>query len=246
MSHTTYASELSETTPDIHHRDVPSKLPEPYYQDSEVTLYHGDCYKLLPLLEKPHLLIADPPYEIECIGGKSRLNIQYLNKISQCNLYNGFDVSILDSFDNWCVFCSKRQLKKLLADTGSRRWELVTWNKTNPPPTINGKYLPDTEYIVHAFRRGRLFGDYKDKSHYIVHPIEQHDLGHPTVKPLPVVSKMVRLGSQEGDTICDPFAGSGTTLVAAKLLHRRAVGIEINERFCEIAARRLSQGVLKI
>jgi site-specific DNA-methyltransferase (adenine-specific) len=66
------------------------------------------------------------------------------------------------------------------------------------------------------------------------------------VKPLAVVSKMVRLGSQEGETILDPFMGSGTTLRAAKDLGRKAIGIEIEERYCEIAARRFAQEVLAL
>ena len=222
------------------------RAPRAYYQDSAVTLYHGDAYELLPTLEKPNLLLTDPPYEISCSGGGIGGRRDYLKQIKGNDIDAGFDMTLLDAFENWCVFCGKQQLQKLLAAAGDRRWALVTWNKPNPTPLTNANYLPDTEYIVHAFQTGRLFGEYRDKSRFIVHPVEQNDLGHPTVKPLAVVSKMLRLGSQEGETICDPFAGSGTTLVAAKLLNRRAIGIEINERYCEIAARRLSQGVLAL
>ena len=221
------------------------RAPRAYYQDAAVTLYHGDAYELLPTLEKPNLLLTDPPYELTATGGGIGAKRQYLADIAG-KIDAGFDMTLLDAFENWCVFCGKQQLQKLLAAAGARRWALVTWNKPNPTPLTNANYLPDTEYIVHAFQTGRLFGEYRDKSRFIVHPVEQNDLGHPTVKPLAVVSKMLRLGSQEGETICDPFAGSGTTLVAAKLLNRRAIGIEINERYCEIAARRLSQGVLAL
>ena len=220
-------------------------LPEPFYKDDSVTLYNADAYKLLPRLEKPHLLLTDPPYELCATGGGIGAKRQYLADIAG-KIDAGFDMTLLDAFENWCVFCGKKQLKQLLAAAGERRWALVTWNKPNPTPLTNANYLPDTEYIVHAFQTGRLFGEYRDKARYIVHPVERNDFGHPTVKPLAVMSKMLRLGSQEGETICDPFAGSGTTLVAAKLLNRRAIGIEINERYCEIAARRLSQGVLAL
>ncbi len=67
---------------------------------------------------------------------------------------------------------------------------------------------------------------------------------HPTTKPLSLMKELVRLFSNENDRILDPFCGSGTTLVAAKDLNRRAIGIEIEEKYCEIAAKRLSQEVL--
>ena len=111
---------------------------------------------------------------------------------------------------------------------------------------MNANYLPDAEYIVHAYQSGRLFGEYRDRSRFIVHPAEQNGYDHPTVKPMAVVSKMVRLGSQPGETILDPFAGTGTTLLAAKLCGRRAIGVEINEKHCETAANRCAQQTLAL
>jgi DNA modification methylase len=67
--------------------------------------------------------------------------------------------------------------------------------------------------------------------------------GHPCPKPLSWMRWLVSLGSRVGETVLDPFMGSGTTLVAAKQLYRNAIGIEIEERYCEIAAKRLSQEV---
>jgi len=218
---------------------------KPYYQDDDVTIWHGDCREILPTLPKVDLVLTDPPYELCATGGGIVAKRKYLADITG-KIDEGFDMEMLSAFPNWVVFCGKQQLQRLIAAAGERRWSLVTWNKTNPTPLVNGNYLPDTEYIVHAFQSGRLFGEYRDRSRFIVHPVEQNDFDHPTVKPLAVVSKMVRLGSQPGETILDPFCGTGTTLLAAKLFGRRAIGIEREEKHCETAANRCAQGCLAL
>ena len=75
-------------------------------------------------------------------------------------------------------------------------------------------------------------------------PSERGAFSHPTVKPLTLMTKLLNLGSQAGDLVIDPFCGTGSTLRAAKDLGRKAIGIEIEEKYCEIAAKRLAQKVL--
>ena len=228
--------------------DMKVTLPDlfklkPYYEDQWVKLYHADCYAVnLPTCD---LLLTDPPYELCATGGGIGAKRKYLADIDG-EMDDGFDMEMLTDFPNWAVFCGKSQLQRLLAATGSRRWALVTWNKTNPTPLVNANYLPDTEYIVHAFQSGRLFGEYSDRSRFIVHPVEKNGFDHPTVKPLSVVSKMVRLGCQPMETILDPFCGTGTTLVAAKMSGRRAIGIERERKHCETAANRCAQDYLEL
>ena len=216
----------------------------PYYDEGGITIYHGDCRDVLPTLSPaPDLLLTDPPYEIVATGGGIGARRQYLADIkgfTDC----GFDPSLLAPFDNWACFCAKGQLPALIAAAGDRRWMLVTWNKPNPTPLVNGNYLPDTEYIVHAWRAGHLYGEYRDRSRYIVHPAAPSAWGHPNEKPLAVVHRLVKLGCPEGGLVVDPYMGSGTTLRAAKNLSRRAIGIEIEERYCEIAAKRLAQSAM--
>ena len=222
-------------------------LPAPYFQDDAVTIYHADNRDILPLLEPGSidLVLTDPPYELVASGGGIGAQRKYLHDIEGFT-DGGFDIGLLAPFRNWMTFCSKAQIARLIAraEAARQRWMLVTWNKPNPTPLSNGNYLPDTEYVVHAFDSGCLYGDYAARTRFIVHPAEGSRWGHPNEKPLAVVKKLIRTGSDKSHTILDPFMGSGTTLRAAKDLGRKAIGIEIEERYCEIAAKRMQQGVL--
>ena len=206
----------------------------------------ADCREVLPLLEagSVDLVLTDPEYEIVAAGAGMGARRKYLADING-HLDGGFDPAILSGFRNWFVFCGKDQLVDVISAASSNgRWMLLTWNKPNPTPLVNANYLPDTEYIVHSFQPCRLFGEYADKSRFIVHPVVKNGFNHPTVKPLFVIRKLLTLGTEEGDLVLDPFLGSGTTLRACKDLGRRGIGCEIEEKYCEIAARRLEQEVL--
>jgi DNA modification methylase len=217
---------------------------KPYYQHAGITIYHADCREILSDLPKPDLTIMDPPYKFEAVGGGIGGRRKYFSDINAGDLGKGFDASMLEGIENWFCFGSKDQFTDMLRAIGSRRWMLITWNKPNPTPLVNNNYLPDTEYIFHCFQSDRLFGTYADKSRFFVYPVEKSTYDHPTVKPTSLLHKLIQLGSIEGDLIMDPFMGTGTTLRAAKDAKRFAIGIEIEERYCEMAAMRLAQMVL--
>lgn len=215
----------------------------PYFKDDAVTIYLGDCREILPTLGKFDLLLTDPPY---LVGAKScglAGNRQYLKDISTVEIDKGFDLSVLDCSENWFCFCGKQQIPEILGKAILGNWMLITWGKANPTPLVNSNYLPDTEYIFHKWTKGRLFGDYKDKSRFFFSQSGKSVFDHPTVKPINLIAKLIRLGTQQGETILDPFAGSGTTGRAAKDMGRNAVLIEREEKYCEIAAKRMSQQV---
>jgi len=218
---------------------------KPYYQDDAVTIYYGDNREIVPTLGRFDLLLTDPPYDVHagkgggCFGNRDHL----VNTGGFTD--GGVDFGFLAGVPNWFCFCSRLQLPALLGVAqASPRWNLLTWCKPNPVPTCNNKYLPDVEFVVHGFTSGRLFGDMAVKSCFMLHPCGNKETPHPNEKPLALVGKLVTLGTQPGETILDPFAGSGTTGRAAKDLGRKAVLIEREERYCEIAARRMAQGVL--
>jgi len=204
----------------------------------------GDCYEAMRYIPPAavDLVLTDPPYQIGAGGGNLGGQRAYLLNIRKEKLHVGFDAGFLNAFPNWFCFCAKEQLPQLLSmATQNDNWMLLTWNKTNPTPLINKTYLPDTEYIIHSYSKGHLYGEYADKSRFIVSQVEKNAFPHPTVKPLHVISKLIRLGSRPGDIIFDPFLGSGTTAVAAKQLGRHFIGIERDESYCAIAEARLRE-----
>jgi DNA modification methylase len=217
---------------------------KPYYEHKGITIYHGDCLEIIPELGLVDLVLTDPPYDIHAgKGGGCFGDRQHLARTGNFT-DGGCDYSFLDIFKNWFCFCSLKQLSSLLGHAELRNYCLLTWCKTNPVPTCNNKYLPDVEYIVHSWSKGRLFGDMSLKSTFTIMPCGRKETSHPNEKPKRIISKLIQVGSLAGETIIDPFAGSGTTLVAAKELGRKAIGIEIEEKWCETAARRLQQEVL--
>lgn len=213
---------------------------KPYYQDSAVTIYHGDCRDVLPQIPRcADLVLTDPPYVFDDGGwGVKQIRKSYVGVHA---LRDGFEIDLLTQFENWICFCQKRQLISLLCLANEKgKFDLVTWNKTAPMPLTCNTLLPDVEYAVLSMNR-TIGGEYGDKAHFYISPNGQSKIDHPTAKPLGLIIKLLVIGG--GDTVLDPFMGSGTTLRAAKDLGRKAIGIEIEERYCEIAAKRMAQEV---
>ncbi len=234
-----------------------------YYEDDHVRLYHGDCREVLSGMadQSVDCVITDPPYT-ERTHSKAR---------SLSHKVNGRDV-ITQGVTTFASI-DDEALRAVLTDLGrvTRSWVVATldyrhalefdanppkglkvqrvgvWMKTRPTPQITGdRPAQGWEAIAYMHRaKGRSVwnGGGRHGNYYL--DIEQK-AGHPTAKPLPMVQDMIRKFSNRGDTVLDPFAGSGTTLRAAVNEGRKAIGIELDERYCEIAARRLSQGVLDL
>lgn len=202
-------------------------------------LWHGDCRDVLPLLPRVDALITDPPYEIVGTGGGMGAKRDYLKDITKAEIDKGFDVSMLGAFDNWFVFCGKPQIIELMqqAEKQGLRWILRTWNKTNPTPLTNGNYLPDTEYMVHAFKTHKWQG----KKRWIVGTVEKSGFDHPTVKPQYVMADALQCASGHGDLVLDCFMGSGSTGVASVNMGRRFIGIERERKYFDIACERIAQ-----
>ena len=202
------------------------------------TLHHADCRDVLTTLGAVDVVITDPPYVMSAKGGGIGAKRKYLADI-EGHIDAGFDVSMLSPYKNWLVFCGKPQLVELMTQAAKQgaRWQLLTWNKTNPTPLSNNNYLPDSEYMVHAFESHH----YESKTRFIVGQVERSGFDHPTVKPQYVMQKAIRSASHPSDHVLDCFMGTGSTGVACIQSGRAFTGIERERKYFDIACERISR-----
>lgn len=217
----------------------------------DATLYLGDCLEILPMLEVVDAAVTDPPYELSSSGpGSSHfgMSLDKFDTKEYKNIVNGVDYAeLFVAIEKKCqpmnafCFCSNKQISKLmrLHEMLGRSTTLLIWHKTNAAPFANGVWRGDIEYCVHVREKGAVFnGNAEEKTKVASHPIVQ-DAAHPTVKPLPIISKYIKICSNPGQTILDPYMGVGTTGVACAKLGRKFIGIEIDEKYFNIACERI-------
>lgn len=246
---------------------------KPYYEHVGITIYHGDCREIMPSLDRVACVIADPPYGDTALEWDSRVS-GWLDSARTVLLpgtlwcfgsFRFFLESAMD-FVNWKlaqdVIWEKHNGSGFHADRFYRVHEhavqfypdSVQWADVVKNPLLAHK--SDHKQVIrkavppsHTGSRGpsnymRHVGDRCLQRSVIYERSLHRRAVHPTQKPLGVTEMLIKYSSNPEDTVIDPFAGSGTTLVAAKNLGRKAIGIEIEEKYCEIAAKRLSQEVL--
>ena len=220
-------------------------------------IYNLDC--MVGMKDIPDgsvdLIIMDPPYDFGSgsgagsFGYNARPNTHQLDSISK-----GISNDVLDECmrvmrtPNIYIWCNKRQLRQYIDyfDDRGCSVDLLTWHKTNPIPRCSNQYLPDTEYLLFFRKDAPLYGEYDTKSKYWVTGLNTKDrdlYGHPTIKPLDIIRRLVMNSSKEGDVVLDPYLGSGTTAVAAKTLKRHYIGFEIDPDYYNIAVKRLNSAV---
>ena len=220
-----------------------------YYHDEWTAIACGDCREILPQLPKVDLVLTDPPFsEYTHANAKSNRDKGHGNKAIDfkaidfkaiCEIYGAIRC------DGWLVaFMDWRHIADISRQCPAP-WEFVrfgVWVKTNPMPQISSD-RPANGWggICYLYPAGAP-KKWNGGGHHgnWVGPLVT-DGKHPTAKPLELISTLVGRHSDIGQSILDPFMGSGTTLVAAKQLGRKAIGIEIEEKYCEIAVERLSQ-----
>ena len=215
---------------------------KPYYQDDQVTLYHGDCLEVAEWLNAD-VLVTDPPYGIgwNQPAYKTKGATEGTRTTAHAGIQNDGDTSVRDE-----VIFRWRMKPGIVFGAIDRKWPVGTnrvlvWKKPNDSGLfgqsiwrkdweaifVTGAWerLPATESAVITTGAG---------SH------RQYAQGiHPHAKPIDVLEKLI--AKCPTGVIADPFAGSGSTLIAARNLGRQAIGVELEERYCEIIAKRLDQ-----
>ncbi len=223
----------------------------PYYDSGGITIYHGDCREVLPELPpaSAHLILTDPPFSVP---------IKYQDAGDDYPRSWG-DLVVMEPFFAE-VF---REIRRVVKATGQvyvhcddesypvffkvayPLWpqsQLVIWFK---PTGRRGRgWMHAHELILHLRTTTTVYSDGFRQDVVGVMPVRTLNRQHPAEKPGDLLTFLADGLPTLHALVVDPFAGSGSTLMAAKRLNNRAIGIEIEERYCEIAAKRLSQGVL--
>lgn len=228
-------------------------------------LYLGDAYTVRPALGWMDADIMDPPYAFNNSGGGAfRKSREGANRIVEERLDRGFDRSIIDAACSGAVvvFCHNDQLGDLIPELAEDDRELDAllvadmfahlrprfyravlgvWIKPNPSPMANKNYLADMEPYIHAWNKGyHPQGEHHDKHRWIqCGTIRTAAYDHPTVKPAPLMDKILR--NVAGTTVCDPFMGTGSTGVAAIKAGKTFTGIEHNPKHFDTAVRRITE-----
>lgn len=216
----------------------------PYYQDDHVTLYHGDCREIADWLAAD-VLVTDPPYGI---GWKKGLN-KAAGSRAHAGIQNDGDTTVRDAaLTAWgdkpgAVFGS------FYAPAPEPHRQVLVYRKPNDAGVVGSVtgWRRDVEpiYLVGSWpKRNALWSSVLQSRAVMVGGANgaAARYGHPHAKPVDLMETLV--SCCPAGVIADPFAGSGSTLVAAKYQGRKVIGVELEERYCEIAASRLAQGDL--
>lgn len=239
--------------------------------DNSFNLIHGDSFEILPKFNNEFdLIFADPPYFLSNDG----LSIQSgkIVSVNKGTWDKGKNINEIDEFNLKWLDLAKSALKdsgsimvsgtyhnifsigNALQKLGYKILNIITWQKTNPPPNFSCRYLThSTEQIIWARKSEKhkhifhyelmkfLNGDKQMKDVWefpAIAPWEKTCGKHPTQKPLALLVRLILMASDSKSLICDPFAGSATTGIAANLLGRNFVGIEKEQEFIKIALAR--------
>lgn len=216
----------------------------PFYEDDAVTIYHGDCCQVLPFLGRFDLLLTDPPYGIgessRKVQGRQRSKGGASTALADQRDYGAFGWD-REPVEEWTLAMARSLCDKQII-FGGNYYALppckgpLVWDKENNGDFADGEMAWNNLGCALRIKRHLWNGMLRKGG---------EDREHPTQKPLEVIKWALSLAG-DVTTILDPFAGSGTTGRAAKDVGKHAVLIEREERYCEIAANRMSQQVLAL
>jgi site-specific DNA-methyltransferase (adenine-specific) len=213
-------------------------MSAPYYQDDAVTLYHGDCREVMDWADADAcVLVTDPPYGIDYHSNQRRQTLA--RSIAGDKDTRARDDVLFYWGDRPALVFGTWRIPRPAATRA-----LLVWD-TKGALGMGAMDLPWKPAHQEIYVLGKGFKGRRDSDVLTVAPVQSlgyNGREHPHEKPVTLMKQLI--AKCPPGTVVDPFAGSGSTLVAAKQLGRKAIGVELEERYCEIIAKRLAQGVL--
>ena len=224
---------------------------QPYYQDDAVTIYHGDCREVLPDVSADRCVVdpvwpnADPRLAGACDpegllrDAMALLNVRtlvvQLGRASDPRILGVVPASLPFLCVSWLRYVPSSYRGRVLMEAD------IAYAFGDAPASAVGRRVIPAMVISTKGEMLRHHGRSRSRAEY---QATQDRIAHPAPRHLKHVRWLVNWFSDMGETVIDPFAGTGTTLRAAKDLGRKAIGIEIEERYCDLAAKRMQQEVL--
>jgi site-specific DNA-methyltransferase (adenine-specific) len=229
----------------------------PYYDKDGITIYNGDAEQVMIALRPNGVIITDPPYlyldkglrnnDTSLFKGKHTNNKNISASVMELGDFDSKQVrqflELAGSLtDTIIIFCNEVLVRDYLACAEDlvMNYNLMVWQK--PTKILNrNRYSADVEYIIRFYRKG--LQRHPENKYYS--KVKRYNLTgnvyHPTEKPIDLMADLLAVNTTKDDLVIDPFMGSGTTLLAAKKLGRKAVGIELSQEYCDVAIKRLNQ-----
>ncbi len=230
---------------------------KPYYEDTAagITIYHGDCREVLPTLDRGSidLVLTDPPFFMPATHYQSR--VRWQRAWSDTSVLGAFWATVLDAIipalrrtGHFLSFCNGESYPVFYPEM-YRRFDAMAclvWDKAHFG--MGRVWRHQHELIIAARWQTSVFNeDGRSRSDVLrVRATSPSSRSHPVEKPSTLLADLMAPTTGEMAVVLDPFLGGGSTLLAAKCSSRRAVGIEGEERYCEIAAKRLQQSVMRL
>lgn len=224
---------------------------KPYYEHAGITLYHGDSRDVLPTITGPvDLLLTDPPYGIEyksshrtvrtdvsaaIANDDSLVVVRDVLELAESLLANNrhayWFASLDETLSEACACAPKGiEVRRTLV------WDKQNWGMGD----LECDYGQQCEAIIHGTKGKRVLNPPRPASLLSYSRESGATWFHPTPKPVELMKFLILKSTQPGELVLDPFAGGGASLVAAKALGRRAIGVEFEEKYCELIAERLN------